>query len=81
MTGVQPDRELYDFVVNAFGDWNFATKKIKRMMYWMPKLKNTNKYLDRRHIEGKDLSRVQLAFIALKMMARDPGTSISYVKV
>ena len=26
--GVQPDKEIHDIVVNAFGEWNFATKKV-----------------------------------------------------
>lgn len=47
----------------------------------MPKLRYTNKYLDRRDIENKKLDDAQLAKIALKMMCRDPGTSYTYVKV
>ncbi|KAF8373099.1 hypothetical protein PRIPAC_79528 [Pristionchus pacificus] len=79
--GVQPDKEIHDIVVNAFGEWNFASKKIKRMVYWMPKLKYSNKYIDRRHIEGKDLSAAELSGHALKMMARDPASTIEYIKV
>ncbi|CAD6196891.1 unnamed protein product [Caenorhabditis auriculariae] len=78
--GVQPDKEIHDIVVNAFGEWNFATKKIKRMLYWMPKLKYSNKYLDRRTVEGKSLSDCELAGVALKMMSRDPATNVSLVK-
>lgn len=66
---------------NAFGEYNFATKKAKRMLYWMPKIKHTNPYLDRRHVENKDLSDVELARIALKMICRDAGTTFSYFKV
>ncbi|CAI5448542.1 unnamed protein product [Caenorhabditis angaria] len=79
--GVQPDKEIHDIVVNAFGEWNFATKKVKRMLYWMPKLKHSNKYLDRRHVEGKSLSPSELAGIALKMMSRDPAAAISLLKL
>ena len=79
--GVHPDKEVHDIVVNAFGEWNFATRKIKRMLYWMPKLRYTNKYLDRREIENKKLDDAQLAKIALKMMCRDPGTTLTHVKV
>uniref|UniRef100_A0A1I7WN20 Evolutionarily conserved signaling intermediate in Toll pathway, mitochondrial n=1 Tax=Heterorhabditis bacteriophora TaxID=37862 RepID=A0A1I7WN20_HETBA len=78
---VQPDKEIHDIVVNAFGEWNFATRKIKRMLYWMPKLKHSNKYLDRRLVEGKSLSPAELAGIALKMMSRDPGTTLSLTKL
>ena len=80
-SGVQPDKEVHDIVVNAFGDWNYSTKKIKRMLYWMPKLKYTNKYLDRRDVEHQDLSLVEMARVALRMMCRDAGTVISYLKV
>lgn len=51
------------------------------MLYWMPKLKYTNKYLDRRTVEGLKLSAVELAVRALKMMARDPGTEVQCYKV
>ncbi|MFH4978772.1 hypothetical protein AB6A40_005481 [Gnathostoma spinigerum] len=79
--GVHPDKEINDIVINAFGDWNFATKKIKRMLYWMPKLRFTNKYLDPRRVDGRNLSDVDLASVALQMMARDLGSSLSYAKV
>uniref|UniRef100_A0A0R3S320 Evolutionarily conserved signaling intermediate in Toll pathway, mitochondrial n=1 Tax=Elaeophora elaphi TaxID=1147741 RepID=A0A0R3S320_9BILA len=79
--GVLPDKEIHDLVVNAFGEWNYATKKVKRMMYWMPKLKHSNTYLDRRKIEGKKLSAVDLGYLALKMISRDPGTRITLVEV
>lgn len=79
--GVQPDKEVHDIVANAFGQYNFATKKAKRMLYWMPKIKHTNPYLDRRHVENQDLSDVDLARIALKMICRDAGTNFSYFKV
>ncbi|PAV57462.1 hypothetical protein WR25_26886 isoform A [Diploscapter pachys] len=77
--GVQPDKELHDIVASIFGQWNFATKKAKRMLYWMPKLKHANKYLDRRHVEDQNLSAAELAGIALKMMNRDPGAELSLV--
>ncbi|KAK5974723.1 Evolutionarily conserved signaling intermediate in Toll pathway mitochondrial [Trichostrongylus colubriformis] len=79
--GVHPDKEIHDIVVNAFGEWNFATKKIKRMLYWMPKLRYTNKYLDRRNVEGKSLTPAELAGVALKMMCPDPGTAVSLVRI
>lgn len=78
---MQPDKEIHDLVVNAFGEWNYATKKVKRMMYWLPKLKHSNTYLDRRKIEGKKLSAAELGYLALKMISRDPGTRITFVRV
>lgn len=78
--GVHPDKEIHDIVVNAFGEWNFATRKVKRMLYWMPKLRYSNKYLDRRNVEGKSLTPAELAGVALKMMCPDPGTAISLTR-
>lgn len=78
---MQPDKEIHYLVVNAFGEWNYATKKVRRMLYWMPKLKHSNTYLDRRKIEGKKLSAVELGYLALKMISRDPGTQINHVEV
>ena len=77
----QPDKEVHDIIVNIFGDWNFSTRKIKRMLYWMPKLKHTNHYLDRRDVEGKALNAMELARLALKTMCRDSGTQFTYLKV
>ncbi|CAJ0587438.1 unnamed protein product, partial [Mesorhabditis spiculigera] len=79
--GVHPDKEVHDIVVNAFGEWNFASRKIKRMLYWMPKLRYSNKYIDRRQIENKKLSPEQLAGLALKMMSRDPGSTYHFCKL
>lgn len=78
---VIPDKEVFDIVVNIFGSWTFATRKVRRQLYWMPKLKYSNKYLDRRLVENKNLDDIELARIALKMMSRDPGTTFSYAKV
>uniref|UniRef100_A0A914C7X3 Evolutionarily conserved signaling intermediate in Toll pathway, mitochondrial n=1 Tax=Acrobeloides nanus TaxID=290746 RepID=A0A914C7X3_9BILA len=77
---VIPDKEVFDIVVNIFGSWTFATRKVRRQLYWMPKLKYSNKYLDRRLVENKNLDDIELARIALKMMSRDPGTTFSYAK-
>lgn len=51
------------------------------MLYWMPKLKNTNNYLDRRLIENKNLTIPELARIVLKMMCRDAGTKLTNINV
>ncbi|CEF70225.1 Evolutionarily conserved signaling intermediate in Toll pathway, mitochondrial [Strongyloides ratti] len=75
--GVQPDKDVHEIVALTFGQWNFATKKIKRMLYWMPKIRHTNKYLDKREIDNKKLNAMELAELALKMMSRDAGTKIS----
>ncbi|VDN03026.1 unnamed protein product [Thelazia callipaeda] len=77
---VQPDKEMHDLVVNIFGEWNYASKKMKRMMYWMPKLKYSNTYLDRRKVEEHNLGNIEFSYLALKMISRDPGTRITLVK-
>lgn len=65
---------------SRFGEYNWCMDKIKRLLYWMPKLKHTNKYLDRRWVENKNLTDIQLAKLALKMMCRDAGTKILFSK-
>ena len=78
---VQPDKEFHDMAVAIFGKWNYATKKVNRMLYWMPKMRNTNKYLDWRKVDNQNLKAAELARIALQMICRDAGTVFSYVKV
>ncbi|KAI1715709.1 evolutionarily conserved signaling intermediate in toll pathway domain-containing protein [Ditylenchus destructor] len=77
---VYPDQEFYSMVVAIFGEWNYATKKVNRMFYWMPRLKNTNKYLDWRKVDNQHLKDAELARIALQMICRDAGTVFTYVK-
>lgn len=43
--GVIPDKELHDIMVRRFGAWGYATKKVKRQLYWLPKLKYTNRFI------------------------------------
>jgi len=80
---VYPDIEVFEIVKSVFGDWSMATKKIRRMLYWNPRLRYTNKYLDRKLQDSRhmDLSFVQRARMALEMMSRDKGVMISYSKV
>lgn len=78
---MQPDKEVYDIMVSRFGKYNWATNKIKRMLYWMPKIKNTNKYLDRREVENQNISDIEIARKALTMICRDAGTAIKFLKV
>jgi hypothetical protein len=42
-----PDKDLYEIMVARFGSWNHSTKKVKRQLYWMPKLRHTNKWVGR----------------------------------
>jgi signaling intermediate in Toll pathway protein len=39
-SGVMPDTEMEDMLVNVFGKKGHAVRKYQRMMYWMPKFKN-----------------------------------------
>lgn len=53
------------------------------MLYWFPRLRYTNKYMDRKLQDHRhaELSFVQRANFALKMMSRDKGAQITYTKV
>jgi hypothetical protein len=75
--------ETFDIVKDRFGGWAFATKKIRRMMYWYPRLRYTNKYLDRKLQDNRyaDVSFAELAKMGLEMMSRDKGAEITYSTV
>lgn len=77
------DQEVLDLVKERFGAWAFATKKVRRMMFWLPRLRYTNKYLDRTLQEQRhtELSFAQLAKMGLEQMSRDKGATITYSKV
>ena len=83
LTDVYPDREVHDKVARVFGEWQYATRKAKRMFFWMPKLRYTNKYLDKRLLQQRHapLEFAELAKMALVMMARDKGTNITFATV
>ncbi|CAD5218485.1 unnamed protein product [Bursaphelenchus okinawaensis] len=78
---VYPDKEVDDIVSASFGPWTTVGKKVKRQLYWLPKLRYTNKYLDVRKVENKDLSFLELAKLALDMISRDPGKEITISKM
>jgi hypothetical protein len=80
---VYPDFEVFEIVKSRFGAWSFTTKKVRRMLYWYPRLRYTNKYLDRKLQDERhaELSFVQRANMALRMMSRDKGAQITYTKV
>uniref|UniRef100_A0A5S6R2R2 Evolutionarily conserved signaling intermediate in Toll pathway, mitochondrial n=1 Tax=Trichuris muris TaxID=70415 RepID=A0A5S6R2R2_TRIMR len=71
---VYPDKELYMIVKNAFGEWTHAMRKMKRMLYWMPKLKNADPYPMPRPLP---LSALELAKAAMKRICRDPSNNVS----
>ncbi|XP_021000895.2 evolutionarily conserved signaling intermediate in Toll pathway, mitochondrial [Parasteatoda tepidariorum] len=72
--GVCPDREMVEIVKNVFGKSSHVYKKLVRMMYWMPKLKNINPYLmpDPMPADPRELAR-----LALKKMSVDIRTKIT----
>ncbi|KHJ42229.1 ECSIT protein [Trichuris suis] len=76
---VFPDKELYMIVKNAFGEWTHAMRKMKRMMYWMPKMKNADPYPMPRPLPR---SEVELAKAAMARICRDPSniTNLFYTE-
>jgi signaling intermediate in Toll pathway protein len=52
--GVIPDKELFNIMCDRFGKWNFCVKKVNRQLYWLPKLKHTNKWvcLEEKEMDG-----------------------------
>lgn len=80
---VYPDMETFEIVKARFGNWSFATKKIRRMMFWYPRLRYTNKYLDRKLKDDRyiNLTFAELAKMGLEMMSRESGAQITYSTV
>ncbi|KAG8188894.1 hypothetical protein JTE90_014951 [Oedothorax gibbosus] len=71
--GLIPDREMKEMAIAAFGKSSVVYKKLVRMLYWMPKLKNLNPYMlpDPLPTDPRELAR-----LALHKMARDKRTTI-----
>ncbi|KAI6211497.1 Evolutionarily conserved signaling intermediate in Toll pathway, mitochondrial [Aphelenchoides besseyi] len=80
---VYPDREVHDKVIEIFGDWTQAAKKSRRMFYWLPRLRYTNKYLDKKLQRDRhaDLDFAKSVRLALEMMSQDKGVEITYSTV
>ena len=74
---------MYDIVVATFGKYMLASRKVMRMLYWLPRLRYYNKYLDKKLLDNRhiDLSFVERARMALEMMSRDKGAVVTYSKV
>lgn len=75
--------ETFEIVKARFGDWSHATKKVRRMLYWYPRLRYTNKYLDRKLLDKRhmNLTFMQLAKMGLEMISRDKGSTITFSRV
>jgi evolutionarily conserved signaling intermediate in Toll pathway len=63
--GVMPDFEFEDALVAIFGKRSYPLRKLRRMMYWMPKFKNLNPWR-RPHEMPDDASR--LAILAIRQI-------------
>lgn len=77
-TGVIPDNAFGNMILCRFGKDGHASRKYRRIMYWLPKFKNRNPYPIPSTLPDDP---VQMAVIALKRMAVDWENKITVHKV
>ena len=73
-----PDREVYFLIQAIHGLGGDAGKKIRGMMYWLPKFKHVNPYPLPYYLPG---DAIKLAILALRKMAVDLQNEIKIWKV
>lgn len=61
ISGVIPDYEMEDMLVNVFGRKGHPVRKFWRMMYWMPKFKNLSPWLLPNPVPDEILELAKLA--------------------
>lgn len=72
--GVIPDWEMQDQLVNVFGRRGHPVRRYWRMMYWMPKFKNSSPWPLPQEIPSDTLQLAQLA--VSRITSVDPTTEI-----
>ncbi|KAH9504110.1 hypothetical protein Btru_067736, partial [Bulinus truncatus] len=77
VNGIIPDDEFRVILNNRFGSYAHITKKLRRMMYWMPKFKNINPY-PVPYVMPSD--PIQIALLMLKRMSVDKETKFTVLK-
>lgn len=77
-TGVIPDVHFHAMVKSVFGKYSHVTRKLQRMMYWLPKFKYANPWPIPRVLPD---DRIELAKMALRRMAFDVNNELSVWKV
>jgi signaling intermediate in Toll pathway protein len=74
LSGVCPDSELDQMVLNIFGRHGHPTKKLRRMNYWMPKFKNLSPWALPEKIPNSNLEIGKLA--VQRMGSVDPASEM-----
>lgn len=75
--GVIPDVHFHAMVKSVFGKYSHVTRKLQRMMYWLPKFKYANPWPIPRVLPD---DRIELAKMALRRMAFDVNNELSVWK-
>ena len=76
--GVMPDVEFGKILYAVFGSKTYASRKLQRTMYWMPKFRHANPYPIPKILPE---DKIELAKRALKRMAFDINNEITVWKV
>lgn len=73
-SGVMPDTEMEQMLLNIFGRRGIPLRKYWRMMYWMPKFKNLSPWYLPEQLPGDTLELAKLAI--QRITSVDPDTKI-----
>ena len=75
LLGVIPDYEMQDILVNTFGRRGHPVLKYWRMMYWMPKFKNSSPWPLPNPVPDESLELAKLA--VQRMCTVDLGSTVT----
>lgn len=73
-----PDEDFGKLLRDRFGSAAHVTRKLRRMMYWLPKFKNMNPYPIPQELPDDP---IKLALIALRRICVDMETTYNVFKV
>jgi len=76
---VIPDRKVEEALLIIFGSQSFPMRKMRRMLYWMPKFKNLSPWP---LPDPLPASSMELAMLAIKrIMSVDPQADVNVYNV
>ncbi len=75
LSAVIPDYEMQDILLNTFGRRGHPTLKYMRMMYWMPKFKNSSPWPLPNPVPNNALELAKLA--VTRMCTVDPHSNVA----
>lgn len=77
--GVMPDSELETMLVNVFGNHAYPLRKLRRMLYWMPKFRNLSPWPIPDPLPQDAFSIAKLAIERIMSVDLESKISVFYV--